>query len=298
MNTGETGIALITAAVGGGTGMFGIQPGAGVIVIQSGGNVGWISVGLTLLRYGTAAQAALFSLLAGRQAGRWQHLMLMDAHGQMVAYTGDQYGSRNSHLVTANCAILGTRLSQPDMLQTMLRAWETSEGELTVRLLAALQAAFEVDAQRSRFRATALKVVDNHRDLPEWDSRYDLRVDDHAEPAAELERLAQVRHGQILDREGHRLLKSGDVSGALLKWKTARELLSDQEEVCFWQAVALADSDPDPYRINLAGRILATGLTRDGSLLRWQAFVQDLLEAGLILHTDVPERLTHALEQA
>ena len=42
---------------------------------------------------------------------------------------------------------------------------------------------------------------------PDWQALYDLRVDEHDEPVAELTRLARLRRAQIIDAEGHELLE-------------------------------------------------------------------------------------------
>jgi uncharacterized Ntn-hydrolase superfamily protein len=67
----------------------------------------------------------------------------------------------------------------------MVRAFETTNGELADRLLTALEAAeYQGGDIRGRQAASLIVVTGKPSGVPQLDRLVDLRVDDHADPLA------------------------------------------------------------------------------------------------------------------
>jgi len=85
-------------------------------------------------------------------------------------------------------SVAGNMLAGPAVLAETLRAYEAHAAvPFARRLVAALQAG-EAAGGDKRGRQSAALLIHDTEDYP----LYDLRVDDHADPLAELARLEQV----------------------------------------------------------------------------------------------------------
>ena len=80
-----------------------------------------------------------------------------------------------------------------ETVQAMARTFETSEGPLAERLLAALEAGQNAGGDARGQQAAALLVVQEGAGYGGFnDVKIDLRVDDHPTPITELQRIYQV----------------------------------------------------------------------------------------------------------
>jgi uncharacterized Ntn-hydrolase superfamily protein len=162
----------------------------GAIATQSYANVRYGEDGLALLAGGADAQATLDRLVADdpdrdqRQAG------IVDRTGGAATFTGsgcfEWAGGRAGPCYAAQ----GNILAGPEVVEALADTFLGTEGPLAERLLAALTAADAAGGDR-RGRQSACVIVRR------TDGGYggnndvliDLRVDDHADPVRELERL-------------------------------------------------------------------------------------------------------------
>jgi uncharacterized Ntn-hydrolase superfamily protein len=86
--------------------------------------------------------------------------------------------------------VQGNILVSAETVGAMTEAFEAGEGnELAERLIGALSAGQEAGGDRRGQQAASLLVVAAGRGYGGCDTVVDLRVDDHAEPIAELRRL-------------------------------------------------------------------------------------------------------------
>ena len=104
----------------------------------------------------------------------------------------------------------------------MVRAFQETKGELAERLLAALRAAQVAGGDRRGQQSAALLVVRPSDEYPEYRTRYiDLRVEDHATPIIELERVfrihrstdllrAHLRYAEQFESEGNQVAAQGE----------------------------------------------------------------------------------------
>lgn len=91
------------------------------------------------------------------------------------------------------------------VLDAMLEAYESAEGELVDKLLAALEAGDKAGGDRRGKQSSAILVVKENGGFLGFGDRYvDLRVDDHPEPVLELVRTFRLYDSTRLMRPGSR----------------------------------------------------------------------------------------------
>ncbi len=144
--------------------------------------------GLALLREGYPAPAALGVLMRGDpgQANRQVHMI--DAKGQVAAYTGAYCvgwaGQREGKAVS----VAGNMLVGPAVVEDTLVAYsDIMNLPFAERLLLAMEAGEAAGGDKRGRQSAALAIQG-----PEPYRRLDMRADDHTEPLVELRRLYGV----------------------------------------------------------------------------------------------------------
>jgi tetratricopeptide (TPR) repeat protein len=133
-------------------------------------------------------------------------------------------------------------------------------------------------------------VVAAHPSGRPWEDRlYDLRVEDHATPLAELRRVLTVARAYRRMNAGDEHVTAGDIDLALEEYGKAEELLPDRSEPVFWHAVTLASEGRTEealplfaraYALHPAWRELVPRLVAVGLLPDDRATLARILEAG------------------
>jgi uncharacterized Ntn-hydrolase superfamily protein len=141
--------------------------------------------GIELLASGVAA-ADVVVRLTDADAGRAQRqLHVLGATGRGAAYTGANCIDWCGHRVHDGFSVAGNMLAGPDVLDATVAAFVASAGRpLGERLIAAMAAGETAGGDKRGKQAAALRLHGDE-DYPSLD----LRVDDHAEPIVELQRL-------------------------------------------------------------------------------------------------------------
>ena len=162
--------------------------GVGALSTQALMNPLYGGAGLDLLSRGkTAAQAV--AELVDADAGRDQRqLHVLPAHGPGAAHTGSQCVDWCGHLLHDDFSVAGNMLAGPRVVEATAEAFVAAQGKpLAERLMAAMAAGEAAGGDKRGKQGAALRIHGDE-DYPELD----LRVDDHAEPIGELQRLYQV----------------------------------------------------------------------------------------------------------
>ena len=134
---------------------------------------------------GVAVGEAVDRLLAGDPGRDWRQLIAVDAAGQTRAYTGTRVDPWCGDRTGDGFAVAGNILYGPQTLDAMADAFAAKAGlPLAERLRASLAAGGGAGGDR-RGRQSAALLVGRSLELP----YVSLRVDDHADPIAELIRL-------------------------------------------------------------------------------------------------------------
>jgi uncharacterized Ntn-hydrolase superfamily protein len=112
----------------------------------------------------------------------------MDASGRIASHTGRDCVSWCGHLKGNGFSIAGNMLAGAQVLENTAQAYVAGETlPFAQRLIAAMRSGEAAGGEKRGKQSSALLIYADE----EW-SALDLRVDDHADPLAELERLEQV----------------------------------------------------------------------------------------------------------
>lgn len=166
------------------------QPEVGAVATQSWIKASYGADGLRLLAEGASAPEALERLVADDDDREQRQVGIVDREGRTATYTGsgcvDWAGDRRG----PGYAAQGNMLVSGETLSALAETFEAdSAAPLAERLLAALAAGQAAGGDRRGQQAAALRVVRQGGGYGGADVLVDLRVDDHAEPVRELQRL-------------------------------------------------------------------------------------------------------------
>ena len=143
-------------------------------------------------------------------------------------------------------------------------------------MLAALEAAQAAGGDIRGKQAAALIVVAGKPTGKPWQDRlFDLRVDDHPEPVAELRRLVKLQRAYNLMNEGDLAIERKDQEGALRAYAGAEALVPDNAEMVYWHAVALVNMKRVDESLPLFRRVF----TLDPN---WRTLTPRLVGVGLL----------------
>jgi len=248
-DTGEMGVATQSQALAVGSSVPFALPGYGVIATQSMAEPLYGELGLEALRGGLTASEALTALRSVDPHPERRQVGMVDGEGRIAVYTGDGCVAAAGHRVGPTCAALANLVAGPEVWDAMVTSYETGGGPLAPRLLAALHAAEDAGGDLRGRRSAAVMVVRAERTGRPWHDRVvDLRVDDHADPVTELDRLvAQRSRYQAVVVEFERALDGDPLTAlAALDRIEAADPCSDPDQV-LWRAVvqALAGREDD-----------------------------------------------------
>ena len=164
------------------------QRGVGALCTQALMNPLYGAGGLAALARGAAPADAVAELTAA-DAGRAQRqLHLIGARGTAAAHTGAECVGWCGHQVFDDFSVAGNMLAGAAVLQATVDAFRANAKlPLAERLIEAMTAGEAAGGDKRGKQSAALRI---HAD--EDHAELDIRVDDHAEPMAELRRLYTV----------------------------------------------------------------------------------------------------------
>ena len=172
------------------------EPGVGVVATQAAVNTGYGPRALALLAEGLTPDQVIERLLAQdtfpRLSGR--QFAVMDARGQVAVHTGPEASEWAGHRVGPHFSAQGNILAGPGVVDAMAKAFQETEGELALRLMAALEAGQAAGGDRRGQQSAAMLVIREGGGRG-YDNDFYVRlhVDDHATPIAELRRLLEMQ---------------------------------------------------------------------------------------------------------
>jgi len=186
--TGQFGIAVATRFFAVGARVPHIAAGIGAIATQALVNPYYGIDGVKLLRDGSAPRNIIESLTAADAGRESRQLHIMDASGRIAAHTGKECVDWCGHLEGEGFSIAGNMLAAAGVLDDTAKAYVANEKmPFARRLIAAMRAGEAAGGDKRGKQSAALLIYGEE----EW-SDLDLRVDDHADPLTELERLEAV----------------------------------------------------------------------------------------------------------
>jgi uncharacterized Ntn-hydrolase superfamily protein len=197
--TGDLGVAVATARPAVGSLVPWVSR-RGAIATQARTNTDLGRRGLALLEAGVPIDVALRTLLEADPDREIRQIHGVDATGAF-AHTGKGCVGWCGHRESPRFTVAGNMLVGPQVLEAMADAYAAAERdgrELSERLLRALVAGQEAGGDKRGKQSAALLVASG-----DPQGHHNLRVDDHAEPVAELARIydVAVAHAQKVERE-------------------------------------------------------------------------------------------------
>lgn len=247
----EVGVAVQSCAFNTGAACAWARAGVGAVATQSFTERRYGPVGLELMRDGKAPRETLDRLLAEDELQHVRQVALVDREGRTAAHTGDACIPHAGDLQGPGFSVQGNMLRSDEVWPAMEQGFTGARGSLAERLLAALDAA-EAAGGDFRGKQAAGLIVVTAEEAPSHERIFDLRVDDHPEPLAELRRLHRMASGY---RRRNRIEAGAD----------------PEEEVVAAQAAGLPAHDV------VAAAVFAHA--RNGDLERAAGLVAKLVEA-------------------
>jgi len=186
--TGQIGIAVATRFFAVGARVPHIAAGLGGIATQALVNPYYGIDGIRMLRERGSPQEIVSRLTAADDGRESRQLHILDAAGRIAAFTGKDCVDWCGHLAGEGFSIAGNMLAGADVLEETAKTYLAGESlPFARRLIAAMRAGEAAGGDKRGKQSAALLIHERE----EW-SALDLRVDDHDDPLAELERLEQV----------------------------------------------------------------------------------------------------------
>jgi uncharacterized Ntn-hydrolase superfamily protein len=239
-DTGELGAAVQSHWFSVGSLCTWARPGIGAVATQSVVEPAHGPHALERLEHGEDAPAALAGVLSYDALARVRQVGVVDASGNIAVHTGPDCIPEAGHATGANWTCQANMMARATVPDAMSAAFAAGTGDLAERLTSALEAA-EAEGGDVRGRQSAALLV-APREGERWQTRIDLRVEDHADPLAELRRLLGLQRAYELAGEADELTGEGRHDEAADRYVRASELAPDSDELLFWAGLAIAQN--------------------------------------------------------
>jgi uncharacterized Ntn-hydrolase superfamily protein len=197
--TGETGAAVQSRVFSVGNGVIWGEADAGVVATQAIVDVSYGPKCLALLRENMSPEQIVRKVWDDDPDPRpidWskqgRQFAVMNAKGEVAAFTGPKATAWAGHKLGKHCSAQGNILAGEAVVSDMVAAFEKTQGHLSLRLLAALEAGQKAGGDTRGMQSAALLVVKKNGGV--WlhnDVVLRLQVDDHQQPIKELRRLVE-----------------------------------------------------------------------------------------------------------
>jgi uncharacterized Ntn-hydrolase superfamily protein len=197
--TGEVGGAVQSRVFSVGNGVLWGEADVGVVATQAIVDVSYGPQALALMRGGTAPADVVKQVWQRDPDPRpdnWtkqgRQFAVIDAKGNVAAFTGSKASTWAGDRQGRFCTAQGNILAGPAVVENMVKAFEETEGHLSLRLLAALEAGQAAGGDTRGMQSAAMLIVKMNGGV--WlnnDVVLRLQVDDNPQPIAELRRLVE-----------------------------------------------------------------------------------------------------------
>lgn len=174
--TGEYGVAAASNAPLIGLNLDFLDPDAGAVVVLGGPFIQLNETVLIALQEGLAPGRAIAVGLAADEGRESRQVLAITPEGA-AAFTGDELDGHAAHKAGEHFVVAGHQLASPDVLLSLEEAFETADGPLADRLLAALEAARDAGGEADGSHSAALLVVGPGARFATRDRLVDLRID-------------------------------------------------------------------------------------------------------------------------
>jgi len=197
--TGEVGGAVQSRVFSVGNGVLWAEAGAGAAATQAIVDVSYGPQAIALLKKGTSPKEIIKKIWESDPDPRPQdwtkqgrQFAVINSKGEVAAFTGPKATPWAGDKQGKYCTAQGNILAGSEVVEKMIEAFEKTEGHLSLRLLAALEAGQLAGGDKRGMQSAAMLIV--KKDGGVWlhyDTVLRLQVDDAAEPIKQLRRLVE-----------------------------------------------------------------------------------------------------------
>ncbi|HEX3789970.1 MAG TPA: DUF1028 domain-containing protein [Pseudonocardiaceae bacterium] len=227
------------------------EPGVGVVATQALVNLDFGPHGLAAMARGEQPDDIQAALVDGDRFSRYRQFAMVDAAGRTCSHTGSACVPMAGHATGDAVVAQGNMLADHAVYKEMIAAYADTAGPLAQRILAAMQAAEKAGGDARGSQSAVLKVVSGKRSETPWaQTLVDIRVDDHADPIAELARQLPLHDAFVavggvvfaprLMMGEYRDVPIEELEETLAGLEAADDALGDNLEAAFWRAALLA----------------------------------------------------------
>jgi uncharacterized Ntn-hydrolase superfamily protein len=245
--TGELGVAVQSRAFRAAAIVSYAKAGVGAIATQASANQSYGPEGLALLEQGRSPEEVVRQLTGADPGRDRRQLAVIDANGRVKAYTGSGTSDWAGHIEGENYSVQGNILAGEAVVRSMARAFETTEGALAERLMAALDAGQAAGGDARGKQSGGILIVkpigDSGRTTDRW---VDVRVDDHPTPFVEIRRLMNMSVSRNQSRTANDLAQEGNLVEAIRAQRKAVALAPESDRYLFGLAELYARAGSTP----------------------------------------------------
>lgn len=246
-DTGALGVAVQSHWFAVGQVVSWARAGVGAVATQSIAEPAYGPRLLERLAAGQRPAEALAEELSVDEQGAYRQVAVVGAEGAVAVHTGERCIAFAGDARGEGFSAQANMMASPDVWPSMARAYESAAGPLERRLLAALHSA-EAHGGDVRGRQSAALLVVPGEGEP-WRTLVDLRVDDAAEPLAELDRLLDLSDAYELATTGDELTGEGRHDEAGAAYARASAMAPGNHELLFWAGLAAAQGGDMPLAL-------------------------------------------------
>lgn len=207
--TGEVGGAVQSRVFSVGNGVLWAEADVGAVATQAIVDVSYGPQALGLLKQGLNPAEVVKTIWerdpdprpdAWSKHGR--QVAVMDARGNVAAYTGPKANTWAGHKYGKYCSAQGNILAGEPVVANMVRAFEETTAHLSLRLMAALDAGQAAGGDTRGMQSAAMLIVKKGGGVGlNNDVVLRLQVDDSPDPIKELRRLVMIAAEQRARRQ-------------------------------------------------------------------------------------------------
>ena len=275
--TGDMGVAVQSHWFSVGTTVTYGKAGVGVVATQSLVNPSYGPKGLALMAEGLSPQQALNALIANDSGEMYRQVAYLNAQGQVATHTGSLCIDAAGHRQGKNFSVQANMMLKATVWDAMAEAFETTTGTLSDRIMAAMKAAQDEKGDIRGKQSAAILIVKGEATGHSWeDTIMDLRVEDHENPIAELERLITIHHAYDFMNKGDLAMEEGDSNKAEQLYMNAQQLFPENLEMQYWYAVNLLNNK----QFDKAHPILKSIFKQDNN---WRELTSRLVKSKLLV---------------
>lgn len=274
--TGEMGVAVQSHWFSVGSIVAWAEAGVGAVATQSLVDPSYGPLALELLRAGRSPDDALRGLLAADTAPEVRQVAMVDREGRVAVHTGDRCIPMAGHRSGNGYSVQANLMEKDTVWGAMADAYESAQGDLAERMLAALAAAQREKGDIRGQQSACLLIVAGKATGRPWEDRVvDLRVEDHPAPVEELARLYRLHRAYRHMNAGDKAIEAGDTAAAKREYGRAESLAPGNLEMAYWHAVSLANAGELEASLPVFARVFAGDA-------RWEALTERLPGVGLL----------------